>query len=144
MKVNLEIDLSVADVLVEIRANEMNYEVKQILDNLNTIDKSIVGMINNKQYLLKLKEIKVFYSENKNVFARCCDIYKVKYRLYELEKVLENTKFVRISNTSIINLEYVVNFESSLKGTVIVNMNDGTREFVSRRYLKKIKNILSA
>ena len=66
----------------------------------------------------------------------------LKKRLYELEELLDKTKFVRISNSEIINLKKVKHFDLSITWTICVRLSDGTAAYVSRRYINKIKKIL--
>lgn len=66
----------------------------------------------------------------------------LRMRLYELEACLNEKEFVRISNSEIINLKKVKNFDISLGGVIRVKFIDGTTTYVSRRYVAKIKNVL--
>ncbi|MFQ9872913.1 MAG: LytTR family DNA-binding domain-containing protein [Oscillospiraceae bacterium] len=68
--------------------------------------------------------------------------YTLRQRLYELEERLDPTRFVRISNSEIINLKRVRSFDLSLSGTICVRMADGSLTYVSRRYVPKIKRAL--
>ena len=68
--------------------------------------------------------------------------YTVRFRLYEIEKRLNHNQFVRISNSEIINLKKVNNFDLSFTGTIRVELTNGTAAYVSRRYVSKIKKIL--
>ena len=63
-------------------------------------------------------------------------------RLYEIEERLNPHQFVRISNSEIINLKRVDNFDLSFTGTICVKLSNGTTTYVSRRYVAKIKKIL--
>ena len=68
--------------------------------------------------------------------------YTLRRRLYELEERLDGNRFVRISNSEILNLNKVRSFDLSFSGTICVTMSDGSRTYVSRRYVTKIKRIL--
>ena len=68
--------------------------------------------------------------------------YSLRMRLYEIEEKLCSGNFVRISNSEIINLKKVKNFDLSFTGTILVRLSDGTTAYVSRRYVSKIKKIL--
>lgn len=52
------------------------------------------------------------------------------------------SSFVRISNSEIVNLRRVNNFDLSYAGTIRVSLNNGDTAFVSRRYIPKIKKVL--
>lgn len=84
-----------------------------------------------------------FYTEGKGVAAQTeKDVWEVRLRLYELEDVLDNRKFVRISNSEIINLDRVTAIDLSVTGTIRMTLDGETVCYVSRRYVKKIKETL--
>ena len=62
--------------------------------------------------------------------------------LYELEEQLDRGKFVRISNGEIINLDKVTAVDLSLTGTIRMTLGEAGYAYVSRRYVKKIKEAL--
>ena len=68
--------------------------------------------------------------------------YLLRQRLYELEERRDPCRFVRISNSEIINLKKVRHFDLRLTGTICVRLSDGTVTYVSRRYVGKIKKLL--
>lgn len=68
--------------------------------------------------------------------------YALRLRLYELEERLSPMRFVRISNSEIINLYLVKRLDLSLSGTICMELAGGATAFVSRRYVSKIKDIL--
>ena len=63
-------------------------------------------------------------------------------RLYQVEEKLTGRRFVRISNSEIINLNKTANFDLSFAGTIQVKLKNGDVTFVSRRYVSEIKKIL--
>ena len=60
----------------------------------------------------------------------------------QAEEKLSGRKFVRISNSEIINLNKTANFDLSFVGTIQVKLKNGDTTFVSRRYVSEIKKIL--
>ena len=93
--------------------------------------------------ILEPDEISRVYSEGRKIIAVTPDgEYVLKNRLFEIEEILEKSKFARISNSEIINLKKVKHFDLSFRGTICVKMNDGSVTYVSRRYVSKIKTIL--
>ena len=84
-----------------------------------------------------------FYAEDKGVFCQTAQgVYTVRQRLYELEEELAGTKFVRVSNSEIVNLDRVAALDLTLAGTIKMTLEGGTVCWVSRRYVKKIKGAL--
>ena len=93
--------------------------------------------------ILSPEDIIRFYAAGGKTFASVSKKeYILRQRLYELEEQLTKHSFVRISNSEIINLKKVRNFDLSLSGTICVTLSDGTATYVSRRYVSKIKKVL--
>ena len=63
-------------------------------------------------------------------------------RLYELEERLDRKAFVRVSHSEIVNWKRVTALDLSLSGTIRVTLEGGVVTYVSRRYVKKIKEVL--
>ena len=114
-----------------------------ILENLKMKKSVLNAYSKEKVYLLNINDIYSIYAENKKVYARTKDKkYIVNHRLYELEEILDGNKFVRISNSAIINIYKIENLEASINGMITINFKNGEKEYISRRYLKKVKKIL--
>ena len=93
--------------------------------------------------LLRPEDILCFYAEDKGVKAQTGeDAYTVRERLYELEERLDPRTFVRISHSEIVNLKKVTGLDLKLSGTIKMTLEGGTVCWVSRRYVKKIKQAL--
>ena len=93
--------------------------------------------------VLEPEELIRIYAASGKVFAVTGKgEYTLRLQLYELEERLSPHQFVRISNSEIIHLKKVVNFDLSFAGTIYVKLSNGTVTYVSRRYVSKIKKIL--
>ena len=83
------------------------------------------------------------YAEASKVFAQTeKGSYQIRLRLYEAEEKLNNSKFVRISNSEIVNLKKVKSLDLSFVGTICMELSNGEVSYVSRRYVSKIKRVL--
>lgn len=84
-----------------------------------------------------------FFADGKSVSAQTAEeTYTVRLRLYELEERLDPRRFVRISNGEIVNLDKVTAIDLSLTGTICMTLDGTVHAYVSRRYVKKIKETL--
>lgn len=144
MKIDIDIDKSYEEIQVILRSNEMNDETMEILEKLKTTkNKYILGKLDKKVYILDIKDIYFFYSENQKVFVETEDFrYEVDERLYEIEENFKNTSFIRVSKFSIVNLKKVKNIDMSFSGNLTINFINGKKESISRRYISKIKDYL--
>ena len=141
MKIDIDIDKRYEEIQVILRSNEMNDETIEILEKLKTTkNKYILGKSDKKVYIVDVKDIYFFYSENQKVFVETEDFrYEVDERLYEIEDNFKNTSFIRVSKFSIVNLKKVKNIDMSFSGNLTINFINGKKESISRRYISKIK-----
>ena len=92
---------------------------------------------------LREEELLRCFAQDKGVKAQTVGgVYDLKERLYELEGKLDRHTFVRISHSEIVNLKKVTALDLSLTGTIRMTLEGGTVSYVSRRYVKKIKEAI--
>ena len=144
MQVEIKIDDSCIEPRVIIITDKVNDEINDILNTLSSKTPEIItGFYNDLAEILSPDNIIHIYSAGGKTFASVSKKeYILRQRLYELEEQLTKHSFVRISNSEIINLKKVRNFDLSLSGTIGVTLSDGTATYVSRRYVSKIKQVL--
>ena len=104
---------------------------------------STAEITDDRAEILSPEDIYRVYAENQKVLAVTDKgTFRLRMRLYQAEEKLAGRKFVRISNSEIINLNRTKNFDLSFAGTIQVKMKNGDTTFVSRRYVSEIKRIL--
>jgi DNA-binding LytR/AlgR family response regulator len=69
------------------------------------------------------------------------DEYTVKKALYQVEESLDQS-FVRISKTTIVNLKKIDRVAPSLKGMMFIELKNGLKDNISRKYLPEFKEAL--
>ena len=145
MKVEVVVDSNCSEPKVVIYTSEISKDVSVLLNKIENSDLTIIkGFLDDKVCILNLQDIYLFYSENGKVYAKTSEnSYNVKYRLYELEDMLSNKNFIRISNSEIINFKKVKNLDFAFLGTIKINFLNGTYTYASRRFIKKIKEYLN-
>ncbi len=144
MQVEIKIDSSYTEPKIVILAASMTEEVNIIMQKLSENNPRIIsGSKNGKFEILAQNDLFQIYASNRKIFAVTSNgEYILRLRLYEIVERLNPSQFVRISNSEIINLKKVKNFDLSLTGTIYVELMNGTITYVSRRYVSKIKKIL--
>lgn len=144
MKVEIKIDDSYIEPKILILTAAMTEDVNLILNKLSENTPQVIsGCKNEKIEVIEQEDLIRIYAGSGKVFAVTeKGEYTVRFRLYEIEKLLNHNQFVRISNSEIINLKKVNNFDLSFTGTIRVELTNGTAAYVSRRYVSKIKKIL--
>lgn len=140
IKINPDYKIPKVIVLTDKVTDEINALVARLSEEAPQL---ISGFRDNVLRIIEQDEIIRVYSSNGKIIAVTDegDFY-LKQRLYEMEERLDSSKFVRISNSEIINLKRVRSFDMSFVGTICVSMTDSAVTYVSRRYVSKIKKIL--
>ena len=130
MEVELKIEPSLAETRVVVCAPARTAEVDALLALLTAESGTLLGFREGTAVPLAPESILRFYGEEKEVKVQTLDgTFTVRQRLYELEARLDR-RFVRISHSE------------SLTGTIRMTLTGGTVTYVSRRYVKKIKEAL--
>ena len=145
MEVEIRTEPGRQEPKVIILAGEESEELRRLVDRLSAL---AVGPIpasrGEERLLLNQGEFLRFYADGKGVSGQTeSEIYSVPLRLYELEERLNAARFVRISNSEIINLDRVTAVDLSLSGTICMTLDRTVKAYVSRRYVKKIKEALN-
>lgn len=140
MKVEVIFDDKLSNDKIIIYAKQENCKIQGIVKYIENMD--IIVYKDNKSYILNLDEIESFYTEEGKIIARTAkDEYIIKNRLYELEDKLVNTKFVRISNSEIVNIDKVERMQYST-GNICLYFKSNRFTYVSRRYIKRVKEFI--
>lgn len=146
MKLNIEIDTNIEEPAALITTPRMTEEVTRVVDFISKLDDIttvISGIRDDKVELLEQESIIRIYAQEGKVLARTeSGLYQIRLRLYELEERLDDSKFIRISNSEIVNLKKVKSLDLSFVGTICMELSNGEVSYVSRRYVSKIKKML--
>lgn len=144
MKVNLFVSRDIEEPYADIHTDELTDNISKAINILESDDqKDMLAVKNGSDItLLELKDIFMFRVEEKQVkvFTQNNE-YVIKKPLYQLEESL-TCDFVRISKTTIINLKKVERVAPSLKGMMFIQLKNGLKDNISRKYLPDFKNAL--
>ncbi|MEA4812994.1 MAG: LytTR family DNA-binding domain-containing protein [Anaerolineaceae bacterium] len=144
MDIEIKIDETQKEVKVLIIAPQMNESVAALARRLGESQpEKLLGYLNNQVNVLDLNCIERIVGENEKVYAYSGkDGFQLKMRLYEAEEKLKGSSFTRISNSEFANFDRVKKLDLSFTGTICVIFESGSKSFVSRRYMSKIKEFL--
>lgn len=144
MQIEIKIDPECREPKLILLTAKVSEEVNNILKKLSEdTPKVITGFREDSVEIIEPQDIYRFYANNGKVYATTVKgEFLLRVRLYEIEENMNLPGFVRISNSEIINLKKVKNFDLSFTGTICVTLTDQTVTYVSRRYVNRIKKIL--
>ena len=145
VKVEIQIDPELEEPVLVLRVPAPTEEAEQLAARLRGEAPPQPFTVYDGREAVRVSRSKVlrFFAEDKGVVCQTGKgVFAVRQRLYELEEALTGTKFVRVSNSEIVNLDRVTGLDLTLAGTIKMTLEGGTVCWVSRRYVKKIKQAL--
>lgn len=144
MKYEVQIDSAYKEPKVIILTAEITADINSLVKKLTEDPPSVLSGFMGEQ--IKILEpdslLRIYAGGGKVIAVTDQGEYILRLRLYEVEQRLRQDVFVRISNSEIVNLKKVKNFDLSIAGTISIRLSDGTTSYVSRRFVPKIKKIL--
>ncbi len=114
-------------------------EIESLVFEHNT---ELIGYAKREIKPLSLSEVYSFNVEDNKIYAYLeRDKLLLKQRLYMIEKIIDDN-FIKINQSSIINITKIKKFDSSIGGTLSVVLKNGYKDYISKRQLKKVKERL--
>ena len=144
MKVNLFVSRDIEEPYADIHTNELTDNITRAMSILESDDSSEMLAVKKGSdiALLEFSDVFMFRVEDKQVKVYTEDSeYQIKKPLYQVEENL-TSDFVRISKTTIINLKKVERVAPSLKGMMFIQLKNGLKDNISRKYLPDFKQAL--
>ena len=152
MKVQLFVSKDLEEPYAEIYTDVLTDNIQKamvLLENETeeeeegTVDNSILAVKKGQDIvLLDFEDIFMIRVEDKQtkVFTENKD-YLVKKPLYQIEESLDSN-FVRVSKTTIVNLRKIKRVAPSLRGMMFIELKNGLKDNISRKYLADFKSAL--
>ncbi len=128
---------------VEIRCHSISDEVREIVAFVKSRQGQLTGTADDRFYEIAVSEI--FYIEsvdNKAFIYTEKKVYETKQKLYELEDILREKHFLRISKSMLLNLMKVGAIKPSLNSRFIAVLYSGEQVVISRKYVPDLKKAL--
>ncbi len=145
MQVKIKIDKAFEDLQIHICHYEMTKEVKALAKDVSDfVNEKILGTDScGNKVVLRPQEMIRFFAQDKKVYAKdeqgC---YSVREKLYELEKMLDTERFIRVSKSEIVNIRKIKKLDMNMVGTIKIVFVDGTETYTSRRNVTNLKKKL--
>ena len=148
LDIKLIIDKNWPKLTVYIKNRERNEDVESIIAAVQSFSDRKCPMIAGyfRESLVKVPQGKIIrlYVSNRKVMMETSErVYEVRKTLQDLEEILDDTRFARVSQSEIINVRRVKQFDFSAAVTIGVEFENGKTTWVARRRVKAVKSILS-
>ncbi len=142
------VDEDCAEPKVTIRSKAKTEQVDRIIEAIENAAEtqypSIPAYSDGKLEFISQRDIMRIRTEGRHIVIDTKNkYYIVKQTLAALENELNRDRFIRISQSEIVNIYKVKHFDISVAGTIIIEFNNGVKTYASRRRIKAIKSFLS-
>lgn len=144
MKIKLIIDKKYEETQIHIYNDKDSLEARKLYHIVNSaVNTSLTAYIGEEIYMLPCTDIIHIYTQQQKVYAATkAGTYILRQRMYELEEQLDQSRFLRVSNSEIVNLKKIKHMDTSVTGTIRMYLDGDMEAYVSRRYVTKIKKAL--
>ena len=147
MKIRIELvnDLAEDEVLIRCgRVDDTIQKIHQYILEQSLLGTKITFYKENQEFYFPLDDVLFFETEGEHIYAHTTnDAYRIKYRLYELEKILPKN-FVRAAKSTIVNIIQVYSITRNLTASSLVQFIDSHKQvYVSRYYYQELRLRLS-
>ena len=143
LKINVELQEDLEDMVVIIKCKEHNALVDRLVAALRIMDRQITVLHEGNMTVLDLEKILYIESVDRKCFIYTAEkLYESCNKLYELEQQLEQYLFVRINKACIVNLKNVESIKTYIDRRLLMTLMNGGPRVVSGRYAEGIKVLL--
>ncbi len=129
--------------LLEIHCHTLSDEVKEIIAFVKSRNGQLTGTVDDTMYEIPVSDIYYIEAvENKLFIYTKSKVYETKQKLYELEEILKEKHFLKISKSMLLNLMKVSSIKPSLNSRFIAVLYSGEQVIISRKYVPELKKAL--
>ena len=128
---------------VEIRCHEMTEEVREIVAFVKTRQGQLTGMQDGKQFEIAVTDVAYVEAVDNKVFLYTQkQVYETRQKLYELEELLREKFFLRVSKSMLVNLMKIGSIKPALNGRMLAVLKSGEEILITRKYVGDLKKAL--
>lgn len=140
MKLTVEERPDLEEVEVTIRCPAIDWRVQAIMAAANTTDRRLTGTNEHGTFLVDAADVLYAETVDGRTFLYEGDrVLESPLRLYELEKSLAGTEFIRASKSLLVNFDAVRGLRPQLNARLELILANGESVIASRQYAPAIK-----
>ncbi len=129
---------------VIIHCKQITQDVLRLKSHIAIYDNTLTAKKEKEIYMISSSDVLYFESvDNRTFLYTTEDVFEIDRRLYELENILSEKDFIRISKSQVLNIHKVKSLKPELNRTILATMCNGEKLSISRKYVKDLKELLS-
>lgn len=140
MKLRIIRDSKFTEPCVTVEYSQETKQVSEIIEMVRLYGNTIMAELKGSSLNLNLKDIYYFESVDDNSYIYTKNqVYNTSYKLYKIEEMVENSTFVRISKSCIVNITKMESVKPLLNGRFEATMLNGEKLIINRHYVATFK-----
>lgn len=129
---------------VLIKCKQVDEQVDRLKAHIELFENKIQAKQEDGYCFVNAMEVLYFESVDDRVFLYTEEqVMEIKQRLYALEEMLPKQDFIRISKSQIVNINKIKALKPELNRTILATMCNEEQLYISRKYVKELKNLLA-
>lgn len=146
VRISIKVDDTKKDTEIIIVTPSKDKDIVELCDLIKKYSGKVRKLTVYKEgmvFFADIDDILRIYACNQKVFVQTDrGEHTIRNRLYELEELLYDRNFIRISNSEIISVDKISKVDLSITGKVRIILSEVVTTYVSRRYIPAIKKKL--
>lgn len=128
---------------VLIRCQKADSRIQRLRAHIALFDSRLQARDGEETCFVDACDVLYFESVDNRTFLYTADaVLEIRQRLYELELLLSERDFLRISKSQIVNLRKISALRPELNRTILATMCNGEKLSVSRKYVPALRRLL--
>ncbi len=128
---------------MEIRCHEITEEIREIVTFVKGRQGQLAGIQEGRQFEVPVLDVCYIEAVDNKVFLYTQkQVYETRQKLYELEEMLKEKYFLRVSKSLLLNLMKVRSIKPALNGRFLAVLPSGEELIISRKYVPELKAAL--
>lgn len=141
MKLFVEQSLDCKETQITITCGLIDERLRRLIEQIRLFSFSINARKDGMIIPVALEDIYYFdTADNKTYLYVEKDVYRCDRKLYELEEMLAETPFTRISKNCILNTNVVTSVKAHFSGKLEATLKNGEKIIISKHYTKTFNN----
>jgi DNA-binding LytR/AlgR family response regulator len=146
MKIKIEIEPNIDEPTIVIHTEKLSEEITalvELIEGLGAKSFVVVAKREDKSYVIEQAQIEIIRTEGGTItlYNGEGQDFVVSKPLHELQERLGNN-FIRISKSTIVNINHVDHISPHFNGTMYIVMKNGISDYISRKNLSRFKEML--
>jgi len=146
MRVEIKLDPNISEEIAVIHAKKMTPKLLALVEAFEGVEEKaslLVAKNDDKVFIIEPDQVDIIRAEGGEIklFNRQAQEYIVTKPLHEILEMLPSN-FVRISKSTIVNVNRVDHLSNSFNRTMYIIMKNGISDYISRNYWGEFKKRL--